>query len=55
VRLDCDFSRRPSVSKTIIGTTAGKSSITLVFMAAPSCSSYVTGERFPIIGGYRGG
>ncbi len=26
-----------------------------VFMAAPSCSSYVTGEILPIIGGYSGG
>jgi NAD(P)-dependent dehydrogenase (short-subunit alcohol dehydrogenase family) len=25
-----------------------------VFMAAPSCSSYITGEVLPIIGGYRG-
>jgi NAD(P)-dependent dehydrogenase (short-subunit alcohol dehydrogenase family) len=23
-----------------------------VFMAAPSCSSYITGEIFPIVGGY---
>jgi hypothetical protein len=23
-----------------------------VFMAAPSCSSYITGEILPIIGGY---
>jgi len=26
-----------------------------VFMAAPSCSSYITGEILPIIGGYSGG
>jgi NAD(P)-dependent dehydrogenase (short-subunit alcohol dehydrogenase family) len=26
-----------------------------VFMAAPSCSSYITGEILPIIGGYTGG
>jgi NAD(P)-dependent dehydrogenase (short-subunit alcohol dehydrogenase family) len=26
-----------------------------VFMAAPSCSSYITGEILPIIGGYPGG
>jgi NAD(P)-dependent dehydrogenase (short-subunit alcohol dehydrogenase family) len=26
-----------------------------VFMAAPSCSSYITGEILPIIGGYAGG
>ena len=26
-----------------------------VFLAAPSCSSYVTGEVLPIIGGYSGG
>jgi NAD(P)-dependent dehydrogenase (short-subunit alcohol dehydrogenase family) len=26
-----------------------------VFLAAPSCSSYITGEIFPIIGGYSGG
>jgi NAD(P)-dependent dehydrogenase (short-subunit alcohol dehydrogenase family) len=26
-----------------------------VFMAAPSCSSYITGEVLPIIGGYSGG
>ena len=26
-----------------------------VFLAAPSCSSYITGEVLPIIGGYRGG
>jgi NAD(P)-dependent dehydrogenase (short-subunit alcohol dehydrogenase family) len=26
-----------------------------VFMAAPSCSSYITGEILPIIGGYKGG
>jgi NAD(P)-dependent dehydrogenase (short-subunit alcohol dehydrogenase family) len=25
-----------------------------VFMAAPSCSSYITGEILPIIGGYSG-
>jgi NAD(P)-dependent dehydrogenase (short-subunit alcohol dehydrogenase family) len=24
-----------------------------VFMAAPSCSSYITGEVLPVIGGYR--
>ena len=24
-----------------------------VFMAAPSCSSYITGEILPVIGGYR--
>jgi len=26
-----------------------------VFLASPVCSSYVTGEIFPIIGGYSGG
>jgi hypothetical protein len=26
-----------------------------VFMAAPSCSSYITGEILPIIGRYSGG
>jgi NAD(P)-dependent dehydrogenase (short-subunit alcohol dehydrogenase family) len=26
-----------------------------VFMAAPSCSSYITGEILPIVGGYPGG
>lgn len=26
-----------------------------VFMAAPSCSSYITGEILPITGGYSGG
>ena len=26
-----------------------------VFLAAPSCSSYITGEVLPIIGGYSGG
>jgi hypothetical protein len=26
-----------------------------VFLAAPSCSSYITGEILPIIGGYLGG
>lgn len=26
-----------------------------VFLAAPSCSSYITGEILPIIGGYKGG
>jgi NAD(P)-dependent dehydrogenase (short-subunit alcohol dehydrogenase family) len=26
-----------------------------VFMAAPSCSSYITGEILPIVGGYGGG
>jgi len=26
-----------------------------VFLAAPSCSSYITGEILPIIGGYSGG
>jgi NAD(P)-dependent dehydrogenase (short-subunit alcohol dehydrogenase family) len=26
-----------------------------VFMAAPSCASYITGEILPIIGGYTGG
>jgi hypothetical protein len=26
-----------------------------VFLAAPSCSSYITGEILPIIGGYTGG
>jgi NAD(P)-dependent dehydrogenase (short-subunit alcohol dehydrogenase family) len=26
-----------------------------VFMAAPSCSSYITGEILPIVGGYSGG
>ena len=25
-----------------------------VFMAAPCCSSYITGEVLPIIGGYNG-
>jgi len=25
---------------------------TFVFLAAPSCSSYITGEVLPIIGGY---
>jgi NAD(P)-dependent dehydrogenase (short-subunit alcohol dehydrogenase family) len=25
-----------------------------VFMAAPSCSSYITGEVLPVIGGYSG-
>jgi NAD(P)-dependent dehydrogenase (short-subunit alcohol dehydrogenase family) len=26
-----------------------------VFMAAPSCSSYIAGENLPVIGGYSGG
>jgi NAD(P)-dependent dehydrogenase (short-subunit alcohol dehydrogenase family) len=26
-----------------------------VFLAAPSCSSYITGEVLPIVGGYSGG
>jgi len=26
-----------------------------VFLAAPSCSSYLTGEILPIVGGYSGG
>ena len=26
-----------------------------VFLAAPVCSSYITGEILPIIGGYSGG
>ena len=26
-----------------------------VFLAAPRCSSYITGEILPIIGGYSGG
>jgi NAD(P)-dependent dehydrogenase (short-subunit alcohol dehydrogenase family) len=26
-----------------------------VFLAAPSCSSYITGEVLPVIGGYSGG
>jgi NAD(P)-dependent dehydrogenase (short-subunit alcohol dehydrogenase family) len=26
-----------------------------VFLASPSCSSYITGEVLPIIGGYSGG
>jgi NAD(P)-dependent dehydrogenase (short-subunit alcohol dehydrogenase family) len=26
-----------------------------VFMAAPCCASYITGEILPIIGGYSGG
>ena len=26
-----------------------------VFLAAPTCSSYITGEILPIIGGYSGG
>jgi hypothetical protein len=26
-----------------------------VFLAAPSCSSYITGEVLPIIGGYSRG
>src|SRR5215470_11008333 len=26
-----------------------------VFLAAPSCSSYITGEILPIVGGYSGG
>ena len=26
-----------------------------VFLAAPSCSSYITGEILPIVGGYLGG
>jgi NAD(P)-dependent dehydrogenase (short-subunit alcohol dehydrogenase family) len=26
-----------------------------VFLGAPSCSSYITGEILPIIGGYSGG
>ena len=26
-----------------------------VFLAAPSCSSYITGEILPVIGGYSGG
>jgi Domain of unknown function (DUF892) len=26
-----------------------------VFLASPSCSSYITGELLPIIGGYSGG
>jgi NAD(P)-dependent dehydrogenase (short-subunit alcohol dehydrogenase family) len=26
-----------------------------VFLAAPSCSSYITGEILPIVGGYAGG
>ena len=32
-----------------------KNKYTLVFLAAPSCSSYITGEILPIIGGYSGG
>jgi NAD(P)-dependent dehydrogenase (short-subunit alcohol dehydrogenase family) len=26
-----------------------------VFLAAPCCSSYITGEVLPVVGGYRGG
>jgi NAD(P)-dependent dehydrogenase (short-subunit alcohol dehydrogenase family) len=26
-----------------------------VFLAAPSCSSHITGEILPMIGGYHGG
>jgi NAD(P)-dependent dehydrogenase (short-subunit alcohol dehydrogenase family) len=26
-----------------------------VFLASPHCSSYITGETLPIIGGYSGG
>ena len=26
-----------------------------VFLASPQCSSYITGEILPIIGGYSGG
>ena len=26
-----------------------------VFMAAPACSSYITGEILPVVGGYGGG
>ena len=26
-----------------------------VFLAAPTCSSFITGEILPIIGGYAGG
>jgi NAD(P)-dependent dehydrogenase (short-subunit alcohol dehydrogenase family) len=26
-----------------------------VFLASPQCSSYITGEVLPIIGGYSGG
>jgi hypothetical protein len=34
---------------------AGRDRAPFVFLAAPSCSSYITGEVLPVIGGYSGG
>ena len=44
-------------SETPMGRAAQPEEIApaYVFMAAPCCSSYITGEVLPIIGGYRGG
>jgi hypothetical protein len=36
-------------------TPGAAEEIAFVFLAAPSCSSYITGEVLPIIGGYSGG
>jgi NAD(P)-dependent dehydrogenase (short-subunit alcohol dehydrogenase family) len=38
---------------TAMGRAAQPEEIAFVFMAAPSCSSYITGEILPIVGGYR--
>jgi hypothetical protein len=32
-----------------------RSAFPLVFLASPQCSSFITGEVLPIIGGYAGG
>ena len=44
-------------TKTAMGRAAQPEEIApaFVFMAAPCCSSYITGEVLPIIGGYKGG
>ncbi len=44
-------------SGTVMGRPAQPEEIApaYVFLASPQCSSYITGEVLPIIGGYGGG
>ena len=46
--------QRPGASREL-GYSPSVCTRAYVFLASPQCSSYMTGEILPIIGGYGGG
>jgi hypothetical protein len=51
----CTRPRTIGVPKSLLAAQPEEIAPAFVFLAAPSCSSYITGEVLPIIGGYSGG